>query len=127
MTKLYNHILFSLISFATVILTLLLVACDKKELKESVVDYRSEAKALCEVFNPEKWENIPKNLTPVQIQQKITVGIEAAVHSGKMKEVIQTIPKIPAEIRYQYLAESIGALTGEPYSCPGLEDYLNPL
>ena len=108
------------IAVTVILFMVLLVACTKKE---SVADYKSEAKALCEVFNPEKWENMPKDLTPVQIQQKLADGIEAAVHSEKMKEVVQTIPKIPAELRYKYVVESITTLTGEPYSCPGLKDY----
>ena len=110
------------IAITLILLLATLSGCAKKE---SVADYKSEAKALCEVFNPEKWENMPKDLTPVQIQQKLADGIEAAVHSDKMKEVIQTIPKIPAELRYKYIVESVSALTGEPYSCPGLEDYFS--
>ena len=106
-----------------VVLTLFLVGCDKKD---TVADYKSEAKALCEVFNPKKWETMPKDLTPVEIHKIFSDGIQAAVHTEKMEEVVSTIPKIPAELRYKYVAENISALTGEPYSCPGLEEYLKP-
>ena len=115
------------IVFVAIILSILIAGCEKKEAKEPVVvDYKSEAKALCKVFNPKKWENIPKDLTPIEIHKIFSDGIQAAVHSEKMSEVVQTIPKIPAELRYKYVVENISALTGETYSCPGLEEYLSP-
>ena len=114
-----NYIVFA------VIVLVLVTGCEKKNSQEPIVDYKSEANALCEVFNPEKWENMPKDLTPVEIHKILSDGIQAAVHSEKMKEVVHTIPKISGELRYKYVVESISALTGEPYSCPGLEEYFN--
>lgn len=110
------------IVFAALVFIVLITGCEKKE---AVADYKTEAKALCEVFNPQKWENMPKDLTPIEIQQIFSDGIQSAVHSEKMKEIVHTIPKIPAELRYKYIVESISALTGEPYSCPGLEEYFS--
>ena len=67
------------IAITFIVLIALLAGCAKKE---TVADYKSEAHALCEVFNPQKWENMPKDLTPEQIQQKLSDGIQAAVNSA---------------------------------------------
>jgi hypothetical protein len=48
----------------------------------------------------------------------------AALHPGYQKSVrLWMVTKL----RYKYTVESITELTGEPFSCPGMQDYLNPL
>lgn len=111
------------ISTILIVLIVLLLSCEKKE---PVVDYKSEAHTLCEAFNPDYWKDIPADTPPAELQERLAKKIEAAVNSEKMKEVVATIPKIPAELRYKYLVESISALTGEPFSCHGLEEYFKP-
>jgi len=108
----------------TIVVTLLmLTACEKKE---PVVDYKAEAHEFCEVFNPDKWKDLPADVQPAQIQQMLADRLSAAVSSPKMKEIVKTIPTMPANLRYKYVVESVGALTGEPFSCPGMKDYFNP-
>lgn len=108
---------------ASIVPIILMSSCEKKE---PVVDYKSEAHTLCEAFNPDYWKDIPADTPPAELQDRLAKKIEAAVNSEKMKEVVATIPKIPAELRYKYLVESISALTGEPFSCHGLEEYFKP-
>lgn len=108
--------------WAFVLIFLLLVGCENKD---AAADYRAEADALCEVFNPDKWKDILKDMTPVEIQTKLADGIQAALKSDKMKEILQTAPKIPAEVRYKYVIESIGELTGQSFSCEGMKLYFS--
>lgn len=110
--------------FITLAITLfLLTACEKKE---PVVDYKSEAHAFCEVFNPDNWKDTPADAQPAEIQQMLADRLAAAVHSEKMKDIVKTIPTISMNLRYKYVVESVSALTGETFSCPGMEDYFNP-
>jgi hypothetical protein len=111
--------------FIIFVLVVLFTGCEKKE--APAVDYKSEANALCEAFNPDYWKDIPADTPPAELQDMLAKKIEAAVNSEKMKEVVATIPKMPAKLRYKYVVESITDLTGEPFSCPGMEDYFNPL
>ena len=69
---------------------------------------------------------MPKDLTPSEIAQTITNDIQAAVHTEKMIQIVRTIPKLPTELRYKYIVESISELSGEPFACSGLEDYFSP-
>lgn len=111
------------ISIVVIIVLLALMGCEKKE---PAVDYKAEASAFCEVFNPEKWKDLPADTQPAQIQQMLADRLTAAVKSEKMKDIVKTIPTIPTNLRYKYVEESVSALTGEAFDCPGMKDYFNP-
>lgn len=109
--------------FVTIVISLLfLTACGKEE---SLANYKAEAAALCEVFDPDNWKNMSPDLQPEEIQQMLAEEILAAISTQKMREVVNGVPNISASLRYKYLVDSISALTGETFSCPGLQEYFH--
>ena len=116
-----------MVNFENLFITLAVVlfvqtACEKRE---PVVDYKAEAHAFCEVFNPDKWKDTPADAQPAEIQQMLSDRLAVAVHSEKMKDIVKTIPTIPMNLRYKYVMENVSAVTGETFSCPSMIDYFN--
>lgn len=93
---------------------------------DSKAEFKKEAAEVCSVFDPEKRKDIPTNLQPSQIAQILSSRIYAAIHSDEMREIIGNVPKVNAKMRYQYVVDMITELTGEPFSCPAMDRYLNP-
>lgn len=86
--------------------------------------YKAEAEAVCNVFKPENWKDLPKDVEPYEIQKMITKKLSDAISSNEMQEIINTIPKINMDMRYKYYTESVSKLAGETHECPAIKSYL---
>ena len=86
--------------------------------------YRQEAKAHCEVFLPEKWENINTDLEPWELQNLIVERINEAVKSKEMRAILDSLTKVKPKERYSYYIQEVNKLTKEQNGCPSLKDYL---
>lgn len=80
------------------LLSVILQGCSDKTDKTA---YVSEAKAVCETFNPGHWKNLPPNLQPYQIQEMHAERLSAAIKSKEMREIIGNIPKVKPGSGYQ--------------------------
>jgi len=105
------------------VLACLLQGCSS-DINGKIAAYKAEVMALCEVFNPENWKELPDNLEPYEIQKKLTDKMSAAIKSDEVKEIISSVSSVKADMRYKYYTDSVSNLIGEAYSCPEIKSYL---
>jgi len=91
---------------------------------EKIDGYKSEAAALCDVFNPKNWTDLPKNIEPDEIQKRVRDKLSAALKSDEMQKIINAIPHVKRDMRYQFYVEKISKLIHEPHECQAMKDYL---
>jgi len=96
-------------------------ACTSDGKKEG---YKEEAAALCDVFNPKNWTDLPKNIEPDEVQKRVRDKLSAALKSAEMQKIINAIPHVRMDMRYEFYKEKISELIGEPHECQAMKDYM---
>jgi len=99
---------------------LLFSACSKQT---STKDYKLEAAAVCEVFNPNNWVDLPYDTQLSDIEVLLKKRLNDAIKTDEMREIMETLPKVKPGLRYQYYKKSVSELVAESHECPAIESY----
>ncbi len=99
----------------------LLCACAKDY---SEADYKVEAQAVCEAFNPKAWRDLPADIEPYEPQDLLAQRLAADIVSEAMRDIVAALPKQDMARRYRYYANSGSRLSGEAHECAAMREYL---
>ena len=98
------------------------VACSEQGAQS---DYKSEANALCNAFNPATWGVDFQKMTPVKKATMLQKKIQAAIQSEPMKKVYQTLITDGPDKAYTNYVKNVSDLIGAPHKCQHVKDYFS--
>lgn len=87
--------------------------------------FRLEAEAVCEVFNPNNWKDISKDIQPYELQAMLTERLTAALKSEQMAEIFRALPQFKIDKAYDIYQKKVSELIGEKHECPAIKDYFS--
>ncbi|MGH1472027.1 MAG: hypothetical protein ACRBCS_12585 [Cellvibrionaceae bacterium] len=93
--------------------------------KNVSTNYKLEAEELCNVFNPENWDDETIGMEPMDVQNLLSQKIYEAVQSEEMVSLINSLPSLPVNKRYEYYINSVTNLTGQKIECSDLNNYFS--
>jgi hypothetical protein len=112
--------------------TLILISCSTANNKQNT--YRADASHFCEIHDITYWETSGKleelnSLNSSERQTTLLKAIHNAVSTPEMKKVIflDGDDNRPLSEYYIYLQQAIPKLTGEPFVCPAVKEFYNPV
>lgn len=98
------------------------VACSEQAAQS---DYKPEANALCDAFNPATWGVDFQKMTPAEKATTLQRKIQTAIQSDPMKKFYQTLIPDAPDKAYTNYAKSVSDLVGAPHKCQYIKDYFS--
>jgi biopolymer transport protein ExbD len=109
----------ALLSLPVAIILVTSAACNSKQ-----DTYRQEAKAFCEVHNPNNWKEYANAPGSVDLQKEVNRRVSEVIHTREFKQIVADLDKIQfARELYGAAQRKISALTGEPWDCPYYQQF----
>lgn len=95
------------------------VSCGQKQ-----ATYKQEAKAFCEVHNPENWKEFAKNGSPDKLAKELNKRIDKVVKTSALKNAIAELSKVEfMRELYPTAQTKISELIGEKWECPYYQEF----
>ncbi len=81
--------------------------------------YKKEAKAFCDVHNPEHWKEFAKTGSMADLEKELNSRIDKAVKSKAFKDILVQLDQVGfVRELYPTAQAKISALIGENWECP---------
>jgi hypothetical protein len=95
------------------------VSCSSEQAK-----YKKEAKAFCEVHNPNNWKEFAKTGSPDELQKELETRIDKVVKTKAFKDIIAELNQVEfMRELYPTAQTKISELTGEKWECPYYQEF----
>jgi len=86
--------------------------------------YKQEAKAFCEVHNPENWKDFAKTGSPGDLETELNKRIDKVVKTKAFKGVVAELNKVEfMRELYPTAQTKISELIGEKWECPYYQEF----
>lgn len=98
------------------------IACSDQTDK---TDFKAEAKALCDAFNPATWDADFQKFYPAEKATMLQQKIQAAIHSEAMTKIYRKLATDRPEKAYSNYTRNVSDLIGEQHTCPSIQNYFS--
>jgi biopolymer transport protein ExbD len=89
-------------------------------------NYKAEADAFCELYNPSNWKHLPKEASGQEIFGVIWDGYNKVIKSEKFKTATTGFEKSDIQAYYQSVPGRIERLISEKWHCRYFDDFYLP-